>query len=227
MLTLAVFSMPETVKDDISCSPSKDLRHNRYLEYNEQIPNDRECKAGNKMCIPQVKAMGDSSVVMDCDICCSDTGFCRDCCCILCGRTFDSTTFGGYSFIRCEAKVDQNLICGHVAHLECAIHAHLAGTVGGNINLDAEYYCRRCDNRSDLISHFATLLNTCGSLQSWDTIEKILKLGLCMLCRSEKYGAKDLHSYIESIIVKVRVEKCFNIIQLPFFHGVVFKSSNI
>lgn len=164
------------------------------------------------MCVPHVQAMDDSSAVMDCDICCSDTGFCRDCCCILCGLTIDST-FGSYIFIKCEAKVVQNFICGHVAHLECAVRAHLAGTVGGIFDLDAEYYCRRCDNRSDLISHFAILLNTCGSLQSKDTVEKILNLGLCMLGGSEKYGAKKLHSYIESITVKVRIEKCFNVIQ--------------
>ncbi|KAM1348857.1 hypothetical protein PS2_003035 [Malus domestica] len=29
----------------------------------------------------------------------------------------------------------------------------MAGTVGGSIGLDSEYYCRRCDEKTDLVSY--------------------------------------------------------------------------
>ncbi|CAI9770299.1 unnamed protein product [Fraxinus pennsylvanica] len=55
------------------------------------------CKAGNRVC-KSLSATEDSvSDVMFCDICCSEPGFCRDDCRILCCKTI-KMAFGGYSY---------------------------------------------------------------------------------------------------------------------------------
>lgn len=142
-------------------------------------------------------------VVMPCDICCSEPRFCRDCCCILCCKTINST-FGGYHYIKCEAVVGEGRICGHIAHIECALRSYMAGTVGGSIGLDAEYYCRRCDARTDLVSHVTRLLQICEAIDSRDEIEKILNIGICLLRGSQKESAKELHNRFEFVIAKVK-----------------------
>uniref|UniRef100_A0A1D1Z156 Protein OBERON 1 n=1 Tax=Anthurium amnicola TaxID=1678845 RepID=A0A1D1Z156_9ARAE len=161
------------------------------------------CKAGNKMCNLRLQARKYSLPLLDCDICCGEPEFCRDCCCILCCKTID-WAYGGYSFIRCEATVDESFICAHVAHLDCALRTYMAGTVGGSIGLDVEYYCRRCDHKTDLISHVMRLLHTCESLDSRDDIEKILNLALCILRGSEQMRVKSLQNRIESVMAKLR-----------------------
>ncbi|CAA2990782.1 Hypothetical predicted protein, partial [Olea europaea subsp. europaea] len=45
------------------------------------------CKAGNRVCNSLLATEDSISDVMSCDICCSETSFCRDCCCILCCKT--------------------------------------------------------------------------------------------------------------------------------------------
>ncbi|XP_057958153.1 uncharacterized protein LOC131151014 isoform X2 [Malania oleifera] len=155
------------------------------------------CKAGNKNCSSLVEEERSSLLVaMNCNICCSESNFCRDCCCILCCKTV-SSAYGGYSFIKCEAKVDEGCICAHVAHMNCALRSYMAGTVGGSIGLDAEYYCRRCDSRTQLVSHVAGLLETCKSLDSRDEIVKILNVGICILRGSQNPSAKQLLDCIE------------------------------
>ena len=110
----------------------------------DSLMADLTCKAGNKTCT-SLGAVGSASGVMLCDICCSEPGFCRDCCCILCCKTV-SSSYGGYSYIRCQALLN-GYACGHVTHLNCGPRAYMAGIVGGTIGLDAEYYCRRYDSR--------------------------------------------------------------------------------
>ncbi|KAH0633585.1 hypothetical protein KY284_036371 [Solanum tuberosum] len=134
---------------------------------------------------------------MLCDICCSEPVFCRDCCCILCCKTI-SSDYDGYSYIRCEATIE-GYICGHVSHLDCALRAYMAGTVGGSINLDAQYLCRYCDSTLDLVPHALKLLNSCTSVVSRADIEKILNVGICILCSSQKRSGKELLHRIESI----------------------------
>lgn len=163
------------------------------------------CKAGNKICSLRTEEGTYFSELMDCDICCSEIGFCRECCCILCSKTID-WEYDGYSFVRCEAKLDKDYICGHVAHMNCALRSYTAGTVGGSIGLDAEYYCRRCDRKTDLISHVTKLLHTCESLDSKDDIVKILNLGLCILRGSQKTSSKSLLNHIELVLTKVNLE---------------------
>lgn len=183
-----------------------DYKYNEILEANicpvsESAVIPGGCKVGNELCT-SVKDNDYQQKVKDCDICCNEPGFCRDCCCILCCGTVDSA-FGGFSFIRCRAVLEEDLTCGHVAHLECALRAYMAGTVGGNIGLDAEYYCRRCDNKTDLIQHVMKTIETCESLDSSDDIVKIINLGSCILFGSEKVKAKNLRHCIGSIMSKL------------------------
>lgn len=141
---------------------------------------------------------------MVCDLCCNEPRFCRDCCCILCCKTVDYS-HGGYSYIRCEEIVEEGGICAHIAHLNCALRSYMAGKVGGSIGLDAEYYCRRCDAKTDLVPHVTRLLQTCKSIDSRRDIEKILKVGISILRGSERTGAKRLFNRIELAIRKVNM----------------------
>ncbi|KAK6254935.1 hypothetical protein SCA6_016240 [Theobroma cacao] len=161
------------------------------------------CKAGNKKCNSlYAEAESPSLVPLPCDLCCGEPHFCRDCCCILCSKTID-LKYGGYSYIKCEATVD-GCICGHVAHLNCALRSYMAGTVGGSIGLDAEYYCRRCDAKTSLVPHVTMLLKTCESIDSCDDIEKILNFGFCILRGSGKTDARELLDRIELAITKLK-----------------------
>ena len=159
------------------------------------------CKAGNRTCSSLAPAAKNGLLVaMNCDICCIEPSFCRDCSCILCCKSIGTS----YSFIKCEAPVSEGYLCGHVAHTDCALRSYLAGTVKGSIGLDAEYHCRRCDMRTDLVSHVARLLKNCESVDSRDDIEKILGVGICILRGSHKASANNLLNQIELAMAKVR-----------------------
>lgn len=173
----------------------------------ESAVSSRGCKAGNELCA-SLKEKDFHLKVKACDICCSESGFCRDCCCILCCGSVDPS-HGGFSFIRCQEILEKDLSCGHVAHIDCALRAYMAGTVGGSIGLDAEYYCRRCDNKTDLIQHVMKMMEICKSFDSRDDIEKVLNLGSCILFGSEKVGAKNLRLSIGRIVLKVLSLKVF------------------
>ncbi|KAK4370519.1 hypothetical protein RND71_009994 [Anisodus tanguticus] len=170
------------------------------------------CKAGNRIC-SSLTAEKPFPETIFCDICCSGPGFCRDCCCILCCETI-SSDYDRYSYIRCEATVVDGYICGHIAHVDCALRAYMAGTVGGSISLDAEYFCRYCDSRTDLVSHALKLLNICKSVASRADIEKILNVAICILRGSQKSSGKQLLHRIESTLAKLAsgicIEDVFN-----------------
>ncbi|KAG0485532.1 hypothetical protein HPP92_009611 [Vanilla planifolia] len=85
-----------------------------------------------------------------------------------------------YNFIRCQAVQEGSFTCGHVAHLDCALRAYMAGTVGGSIDLDAD-----------------------ESLGSRDDVEKMLTLGFCILHGSEKMRANNLRDRIGAVMVKL------------------------
>ncbi|KAG5600945.1 hypothetical protein H5410_032315 [Solanum commersonii] len=148
------------------------------------------CKAGNRIC-SSLTAENPLTGTRFCDLCCSEPGVLR--------RLLLYTL----PYIRCEATVVDGHICGHVSHLECALRAYMAGTVGGSINLDAEYLCRYCDSRTDLVPHALKLLNICTSVASYADIEKILNVGICILRGSQKSSAKELLHRIESINAKL------------------------
>ena len=157
------------------------------------------CKAGNRIC--SSLTITNSFLAISCDIYWSDPCFCRDCCCILCCKTI-SSDYDVQNYIRCESIVD-GYICGHVSHLDCALRAYMAGTVGGSINLDAQYLCRYCGSRMDLVPHVLKLLNICTSVASRADIEIFLNVGICILRGSKKKSGKDLLHHIESIKAKV------------------------
>ncbi|CAH9108945.1 unnamed protein product [Cuscuta europaea] len=184
--------------------PSKQLMLKEIAGPMSHLERDG-CKAGNIMCSSLLK--GSDPLPMECmfcDICCSESRFCRECCCILCCKTI-STGVGGYSYIRCKKNVQDGYICGHIAHIECALRAYVAGTVGGSIGLDAEYFCRRCDSKTDLVLHVMNLLHTCETSDSQDEIDKMLSLAICMLRGSQKMTAKQLLKHIESAAAKLKI----------------------
>lgn len=164
------------------------------------------CKAGNRACTSLLTDKENPlSTLMPCDICCSEPHFCRECCCILCCKTIN-LKHGGYSYLKCEAMAGEGYICGHVAHVNCALRSYMAGTVGGSIGLDAEYYCRRCDSRTDLVLRVAELLEICESINSRDDVEKVLNVCFCVLRNSQKSRAKELLNCIELAIIKLKSE---------------------
>ncbi|XP_016490015.2 uncharacterized protein LOC107809837 isoform X1 [Nicotiana tabacum] len=201
----ASFSWMIPAKESAS---SKDMKQKLMSSGTKMEPSPSDsplgtitCKAGNRIC-SSLTAENPLPETMFCDICCTEPGFCRDCCCILCCKTI-SSDYNGYSYIRCEATAVDGYICGHIAHVDCALRAYMAGTVGGSIDLDAEYFCRYCDSRTDLVSHALKLLNICTSVASSADIEKILNVGICILRGSQKRSAKQLLHRIESIMSKL------------------------
>uniref|UniRef100_M1CYL2 CDPK adapter protein 1 n=1 Tax=Solanum tuberosum TaxID=4113 RepID=M1CYL2_SOLTU len=95
-------------------------------------------------------------------------------------------------------------ICGHVYHIYCALRAYMAGTVGESINLDAQYLCRYCDSRMDLVPHALKLLNTCTYVASRADIGKISNFDICIMRGSPKRSGKELLHHIESIKAKTK-----------------------
>ncbi|KAI4342737.1 hypothetical protein MLD38_027324 [Melastoma candidum] len=183
-----------------SCSvPRRDMVEHAYNGSNDGAIGS---SAQNQICISLNLHSGKSNVSsMPCDMSCSMTGVCQNCC-ILCYKSIDSTN-EWYGFIKCESLIDGKL-CGHLAHINCALRAHLAGTVGGDIGLDAEYYCRRCDSRTEVISHVRRLMETCKVVDSRDEVEKALNLSIWILQGSQKDTARSLLSHIESVLNKIK-----------------------
>ncbi|XP_024008244.1 protein OBERON 1 isoform X4 [Eutrema salsugineum] len=162
------------------------------------------CKAGNDKCRSLMPPSDTKPLpAMPCNICCSEPSFCSDCCCILCCKSI-SLEHEGYSYVKCEAVVSEGYICGHVAHINCALRAYVAGTIGGSIGLDAEYYCRRCDARKDLVPHVSRFLEICQTVEYQGDVEKILNLGICILRGSRRDNAKELLNCIESTVIKLK-----------------------
>ncbi|CAN0887035.1 hypothetical protein LINGRAHAP2_LOCUS15505 [Linum grandiflorum] len=135
--------------------------------------NNRRCKKENKVCISLEGATEIEPLpAVPCDICCDESDFSRDCCCIVCCKTV-SSSHGGYSYVRCHTIVTEGCFCSHVTHLECALRTYMAGAVGGCIGLDAEYFCQRCDAKIHLVPHAVKLLQTCKSMDCRDEIQKM------------------------------------------------------
>lgn len=161
------------------------------------------CKAGNVNCSSLIETRNRTYHTMPCDICCTESFFCHDCCCILCSRSVNSAN-SDHSFIRCEAMVSHGFICGHICHIECGLRSYMAGTVGGTIGLDAEYLCRRCDARTDLVPHVEKLFRSCESICDCDKVQKILNLCIIVLRGSSKSSAKNLLNRVQSAVGKNR-----------------------
>lgn len=66
-----------------------------------------------------------------------------------------------------------------------------------------EYFCCRCDSRTNLVSHIMELLQICESINSRDEIEKILNSAISILHGSRKMNARQLLHHIKSVMAKV------------------------
>lgn len=111
------------------------------------------CRAGNPHCnllVAEDPSMGR----LVCHICCSEPGFCRECQCILCCESFQQH-YNDSNVIRCQKHpVPGQGMCGHAAHIECALNSQLASFnsqlasfTGKNVFI-LEYICRRCDMKT-------------------------------------------------------------------------------
>lgn len=165
-----------------------------------QTPVKIHCKAGNAKCHLET-GTGKFSNAVDCDICCVESGFCRECSCILCGKSIDQE-LGEYYFIQCEGNQGEDLICGHAAHLECAVICQTAGVVR-SIGLDVEYYCRRCDKKTDLLKHVLGLIPT-PELSKTVDFESSLKLALRLVQGTQQYGARILENLLQKAVKKLQ-----------------------
>ncbi|GAB2220209.1 hypothetical protein Droror1_Dr00007852 [Drosera rotundifolia] len=196
-----VFMPKDHVEEHLSFSLSSEDTEEQSLSDAQSVA--LVCEAGNRHCRSLMDEVKLSPVaLMPCDICCSEPNFCRDCCCILCCKTI-KLNLGGYSFIRCEATTPDGGVCGHAAHVNCALRSYMAGTVGGSIGLDAEYYCRRCDSRTDLVKHLSKIIRTCKSTESEEDAQKMLKLGVCMLRGTQKEGTRRVLNRVELALQKL------------------------
>nr|AAM65388.1 unknown [Arabidopsis thaliana] len=204
----ASFSWSIPCRDGQGVLPQKQVQLPVYSSDEDPMRDDGSdtavCKAGNEKCrslMPQCEA--ETLPAMPCDICCGERKFCVDCCCILCCKLI-SLEHGGYSYIKCEAVVSEGHICGHVAHMNCALRAYLAGTIGGSMGLDTEYYCRRYDAKKDLFPHVNKFLEICQTVEYQGDVEKILNLGICILRGAQRDNAKELLNCIESTVIKLK-----------------------
>ncbi|KAG9158367.1 hypothetical protein Leryth_013119 [Lithospermum erythrorhizon] len=182
--------------------PSQQLSNKIENSDSDPLLGSVGCKAGNTTCSSLVESGNTPSEFMSCNICCSEQGFCRYCCCILCCK-IASSGYGGFCYIRCEQRIDEGYICGHIAHIDCGLRAYMAGTVGGSIGLDAEYYCRRCDSRTDLVQHVMKLVDISQTINSEDKMEKVLNVCICLLRNSHRASAQQLFDNIQAAIVKL------------------------
>ncbi|XP_031474763.1 protein OBERON 2 [Nymphaea colorata] len=164
-------------------------------------PRQKVCRAGNASCSAR-----SFPPTVDCDVCCAEPSFCRDCCCILCGSPVDFS-LGSSCFIRCEARSlgggAAGPVCGHVSHVRCTIASRLGGSVE-SVGVDVGYYCRRCDQRTDLVAHVYNMLRSCQVSGSSDGVEECLGLCLGLLQGAKWFGAMAWAAGIQSALRKLK-----------------------
>ncbi|KAF3796099.1 hypothetical protein EJ110_NYTH04002 [Nymphaea thermarum] len=164
-------------------------------------PRQKVCRAGNASCSAR-----SFPPTVDCDVCCAEPSFCRDCCCILCGSPVDFS-LGSSCFIRCEARSlgggAAGAVCGHVSHVRCTIASRLGGSVE-SVGVDVGYYCRRCDQRTDLVAHVYNVLRSCQVSGSSDGVEECLGLCLGLLQGAKWFGAMAWAAGIQSALRKLK-----------------------
>eukprot|EP00252_Welwitschia_mirabilis_P001259 TRINITY_DN11153_c0_g1_i1.p1 TRINITY_DN11153_c0_g1~~TRINITY_DN11153_c0_g1_i1.p1 ORF type:complete len:386 (-),score=70.43 TRINITY_DN11153_c0_g1_i1:23-1075(-) len=161
------------------------------------------CPAGNVCCTLTTgkrRSWGNTEAIQ-CLICCTEPGFCGECCCILCGKATNQSQ-ENWNYIKCEQKVEGELICGHVAHMECALDCNTAGVLTDQ-GLDVEYYCRRCDLKTDLMMHVDQLLNQSHILKDSAGAIKNMELALRFLNGTERKGGQKLKTLLELSLNKV------------------------
>ena len=138
---------------------------------------------------------------MNCDICCIEFGFYRQYSCILRGKATDQSV-GDYSSIRCQGKLNDEFVCGHVAYLECALLCHMA-SVEQSIGLDVEYYCRNCDKKINLMMHVYNIPHASKFLIVREVVEKNLGFALCVVQGTKQIVGRSLQNNIELSLKKL------------------------
>ncbi|CAN6464882.1 unnamed protein product [Victoria cruziana] len=170
----------------------------------DRTPTKKVCRAGNPSCSAHC-----FPPTADCDVCCAETSFCRDCCCILCGSAVDFT-LGSVCFIRCEARsLGCAEVCGHVSHVTCAVASRIGGTAE-SVGVDVGYYCRRCDQKTDLVAHVYNMLRVCQASGSNKDVEEYLGLCLSLLEGSTSFGAMAWVAGIQTALRKLKQGKPLN-----------------
>lgn len=158
------------------------------------------CKARNPNCgLEMGESLSLGAIgIMPCDICCSEPHFCRDCLCILCGKTM-KCGYGAYASVRCFARLSGVKFCGHGAHLMCALDCQMAGNIK-QLGLDMEYVCRRCDQKTDLREHIVRLLDSLRYTNSKTVAETNLRTAFLIMCDAQAEGAKRLLHLVETAL---------------------------
>ncbi|KAL3677305.1 hypothetical protein R1sor_027253 [Riccia sorocarpa] len=166
-----------------------------------------KCRAGNLNCGLETgrSVLLGPEPASDCDVCCVEPGFCRECKCILCCDVMLPDDAGDCNIVRCLHRSLEGGICGHGAHLECALGARVAGVVKES-KLDIEYMCRRCDSKIDLRELVTRLLEAVGNTVKRPVAEKYLQLALQIMQGTEHggSGARVLESLVQSALKKVQ-----------------------
>ncbi|KAG0557562.1 hypothetical protein KC19_11G140500 [Ceratodon purpureus] len=127
----------------------------------------KQCRAGNPHC-PITKGKLNESESLErlyCNICCIEPNFCRECMCILCCKLF-ARDVDDFCIIQCRntplagpnSLPSERGICGHTAHLDCALKNQLAGVIK-KYRLNLEYMCRRCDRKTNLKETLSRLVS--------------------------------------------------------------------
>lgn len=143
------------------------------------LMSKRQCRAGNPHCTltKGKNNVSESAESLVCHICCLEPDFCRECKCILCCKSFPPN-IDDVVVVRClNHPVPGQGLCGHAAHLECALNSQLAGVIKKN-GLDLEYICRRCDRKTDLKGTVVQMVEAVGQNAPQSTVENVLQLAL-------------------------------------------------
>lgn len=166
----------------------------------ETEKQEMRCKARNPNCGLEIgESLTFGAVgIMPCDICCSEPHFCRECLCILCGKTM-KCGYSVYASVRCFARLSGAEFCGHAAHLMCALDCQMAGVVK-QLGLDMEYICRRCDQKTDLREHVVRLLDSLRYTNCKISAETNLSTALLIMQGTQADGAKRLLHLVETAI---------------------------
>ncbi|MCO5553454.1 hypothetical protein L7F22_006975 [Adiantum nelumboides] len=165
---------------------------------------EMHCKAQNPQCgLEMGESLASGAVgVMPCNICCSEPHFCRECLCILCGKTM-KCGYSAFSSVRCFARLLGAEFCGHGAHLTCALDCQMAGVVK-QLGLDMEYICRRCDQRTDLREHVVRLLESLRYTKCKTSAETSLSTAVLIMRGTQAEGAKRLLQLVETALHMVK-----------------------
>lgn len=156
------------------------------------------CKLGNGKCGYLINK---PTKTKQCGICCAEFAFCGGCSCILCAKATDQS-LENFRSLKCEGKLDNGQFCGHNAHLDCALLCHTVGVERKN-GLDIEYYCRRCDTKTDLVQHMIGWICQCRCLKESKETDKNIRLMLQFIQGTQRIGGKQVQNCLESALVKV------------------------